>query len=222
MTTTTASSKVLSYGDYMLRQSDIDIILNNQWLNDPIIGFYFEYLSKQYSKTTNNNCMYLGPEVAQLLKLVPKDQIRAIMGDLMDDLKKSMFIFIPVNDSDDPEKHSGGSHWSLLVFSRKDNAFVHFDSSGDSNSHQARIFVEQLSSFVSPTAQFLNMTLCGRQTNGYDCGMHVISNARLISEFVKKDDRSSILSCPTAGPQDAMEMRKHLVELIRKLAVEDE
>ena len=33
----------LSYGDSVLRMSDLDILQSNQWLNDRIIGFYCEY-----------------------------------------------------------------------------------------------------------------------------------------------------------------------------------
>ncbi len=34
--------KVLSYGDSLLRCSDVNLLKNGQWLNDKVIGFVFE------------------------------------------------------------------------------------------------------------------------------------------------------------------------------------
>ena len=43
-----------------------------------------------------------------------------------------------------------GSHWSLLVFSRKENIFAHFDSSmsGSGNDKQAKRIYEKLAPHV--------------------------------------------------------------------------
>jgi len=62
---------VLSYHDYLLRTSDVALLERNDWLNDIIIGFYFEYLNQQYSK---NRLLFIGPEVAQLLKMQDSSQ----------------------------------------------------------------------------------------------------------------------------------------------------
>jgi len=37
-------TKVLSYYDVLLRQSDLDLFTGPHWLNDQCIAFYFEYL----------------------------------------------------------------------------------------------------------------------------------------------------------------------------------
>ena len=36
--------KVLSYGDCLLRESDVRALSDGEWLNDKIIGFAFEYV----------------------------------------------------------------------------------------------------------------------------------------------------------------------------------
>ncbi|KAI4382341.1 hypothetical protein MLD38_008317 [Melastoma candidum] len=38
-------------------------------------------------------------------------------------------VIFPVNNNDDVKLAEGGSHWSLLVFERNANMFVHHDSS---------------------------------------------------------------------------------------------
>ncbi|CAI7932555.1 unnamed protein product, partial [Closterium sp. NIES-54] len=39
-------AKVLSFGDVLLRECDVATLEPSQWLNDKIIEFYFEYLSR--------------------------------------------------------------------------------------------------------------------------------------------------------------------------------
>ncbi|CAI5980563.1 unnamed protein product [Closterium sp. NIES-64] len=39
-------AKVLSFGDVLLRECDVATLESSQWLNDKIIEFYFEYLSR--------------------------------------------------------------------------------------------------------------------------------------------------------------------------------
>ena len=36
---------------------------------------------------------------------------------LAERLAKAKLVLMPINDKDDPEAHSGGSHWSLLSVS---------------------------------------------------------------------------------------------------------
>lgn len=59
---------ILDYGDSLIRESELQILKTNQWLNDAVIGFYFEYLSNQ---CTDDKVMFYGPSVTQLLKLIP-------------------------------------------------------------------------------------------------------------------------------------------------------
>lgn len=62
-------SIILDYGDSLIRESEITILKTGQWLNDAVIGFYFEYLSNQSGD--DNSLMFYGPGVTQLLKLIP-------------------------------------------------------------------------------------------------------------------------------------------------------
>jgi len=155
---------VLDYGDYIIRQSDVDLLTDNQWLNDLLIGFYFNYLSDQFA--VMKDCMYIGPEVAQLIKMVPASQVDMIISDLKNDLKSKKFVFVAVNDSDNPNAHSSGSHWSLLVYSRKDKECVHIDSSSNHNSDDATSLHAKLRKYLDSN-RLSNLVGCNQQANGY-------------------------------------------------------
>jgi sentrin-specific protease 8 len=45
-----AADKVLSYFDVVLRQGDVDLLTGPFWLNDQLIAFYFELLSRENFK----------------------------------------------------------------------------------------------------------------------------------------------------------------------------
>lgn len=40
-------TKLLSFGDVLLRKSDVELLRTPNWLNDQIIAFHFEYLSRE-------------------------------------------------------------------------------------------------------------------------------------------------------------------------------
>lgn len=39
--------RILSFGDTVLCESDVDALEHGQWLTDPVISFAFEYLYKK-------------------------------------------------------------------------------------------------------------------------------------------------------------------------------
>ena len=96
---------VLTHGDYVIRTGDMDILESNAWLNDTIIGFYFEYLSKTYPESRGYK--FYGPEVTQCVKLSCKEEVPIFIGD-PDSLNKFDLMFWPVNDSVDPGDFFGG------------------------------------------------------------------------------------------------------------------
>lgn len=54
-------------------------------------------------------------------------------------------IFIPVNDKKLLESFEGGSHWSLLVYVKKNNKFLYYDSSNNYNFNVANKFATKIS-----------------------------------------------------------------------------
>lgn len=104
-----------------------------------------------------------------------------------------------------------------------DRHFVHFDSSNKFNDEDAKIIAKKLSPFCASATPFINHQMCNKQSNGHDCGCHVLRNVEMIAEYVMnfgEGTKGSILSvqCPTATPEDAQGMRDKLKKTIEKLA----
>ena len=201
-------SVILSYGDTLLRQSDLNIIQTDQWLNDQIIGFFFEFC--QTDKFSGSGCIFPGPEVAQCIKLIAADQLSVILEPL--DLSSHTAVFLPVNNNRDPCS-PGGSHWSLLILDNRDNVFYHFDSSRGGNSSQAKALAGKLSKYRGIELNIKEVEVT-QQKNGFDCGIHLLINAERVASNIK--NYASLGDIKTL--QDPVtNKRSELIELIHEL-----
>ncbi|EEF41761.1 sentrin/sumo-specific protease, senp8, putative [Ricinus communis] len=114
-----------------LSSDDLCLLKGPHYLSDSIIDFYFNYLSSFYSPDDDDNgILFVSPTVSFWLANCgdDPDTIKAFLEPL--NLSSKNLIFFTVNDSD-RVVHSGGgggTHWSLLVFCREMNRFVHHDS----------------------------------------------------------------------------------------------
>lgn len=92
------------------------------------------------------------------------------------------FIFFPVNDNE--RDSEGGTHWSLLVFSKPENTFYTFDSANNQNSHATTKIVEVLRSVLNCQLAFSIAYPSTQQRNLYDCGIYVICNVENIIKHI--------------------------------------
>lgn len=167
--------KVLSFGDVLLRQGDLDILSGPFWLNDRIIEFYLQYL--QSKATPLERVMLVGPSVTFWLAKCPGiDDARSTLASLQFG-KKEVVLFV-INDNEQVETKEGGSHWSLLLYQRSTSSFHHFDSLGKSNWRPAKALVHKLQPVTGTST--INMEPTPQQVNGYDCGMYVLAIANVI------------------------------------------
>ncbi|EDS26475.1 sentrin-specific protease 8 [Culex quinquefasciatus] len=175
----------LSFHESCLRLADVELLKGPFWLNDQIISFYFEYLEKQIYKD-EDDILFVSPEVTQCIRMVSEAEVGVFLDPLR--AKQRAFIFFALNDNQIADR-AGGSHWSLLVFSRPERAFYHFDSSHHSNSDICRQFVGVLKRALDcPEAQ-LRTGDCLQQSNGYDCGVHVLCTVDKVIQQVRKSGR---------------------------------
>ena len=82
---------------------------------------------------------------------------------------------------------SGGSHWSLLVYSAQSRQFYHMDSSQGMNGDHAMATAKKIHHFLVRKERESGLNLffdfmfkevpVSTQTNGHDCGVHVLYNA---------------------------------------------
>ncbi len=139
-----ADPVVASLGDALLRESDVSLLRGPHWLNDRVIGFYFEHLHQRKFESSDRLC-FISPEVSQFLKLVSAREIPVFLEPL--GLEAKEVIVMAVNNAMDPDS-PGGSHWSLLLFSRQALTFFHLDSSGCLNDMDARLLAKKLYDFL--------------------------------------------------------------------------
>lgn len=148
---------VLSFHEILLHRSDVDLLDGPHWLNDTIISFYFEYLEKVIFRKTND-ILFVSPEVTQCVKMVTTAEIKTFLEPL--GIKNKNYVFFALNDNDSPDV-AGGSHWSLLVYSKPESGFFHVDSSSGSNHNVAWEFASHLMTFFSRSGECINYYLLG-------------------------------------------------------------
>lgn len=174
---------VLNYHNSLLRESDVHLLNGPHWLNDQIISFYLEYLERNvYEK--NTELLFVSPEVVQCLKFFAREEMKLFLEPLKANEKQ--FIFLPWNDND--EVKAGGSHWSLLVFSRPESTFFYYDSMNHSGTslRSLRPFLVEFAAAVNCPEFDIRQGECIQQTNSYDCGVHVLVNIELLAQRVVK------------------------------------
>lgn len=135
---------VLSFHDTLLRESDLELLSGRHWLNDALIAFWLEYIQHTLFPD-QHRVLCVSPEVTQLLKLGDQGEICVFLDPLEANHKD--YILLPVNDNMSTVS-SGGSHWSLLVFSRFDSKWYHYDSQRGSNFRDARCLVQRINKYV--------------------------------------------------------------------------
>ena len=121
---------ILGYKGINLCKNDIESIGPGRWFNDTIMTCGIQKLLSDY------NCdaakiKLVDPTMTQLLKnYFKKDLVKAILDDI--GLADAEWILFIVSDHDkdlmdSARMGSGGSHFSLLAYSKKQNTFFDLD-----------------------------------------------------------------------------------------------
>lgn len=199
---------VLSYYDSLIHESDLRLLEGRNWLNDSLISFWFEHLVHE-AFPFRHRLLFISPEVTQLIKMGDPRELPVFLDPL--DAKFKDYIFLPVNDNSSMVA-SGGSHWSLLVFSKFDNKFYHYDSQRGSNYRDARMLVQRFNTYLG---RDIPATLvdanCTQQDNSYDCGAYVMIYALKAAELAVK---SMALGTCYVDRQEANKMRELIKSLV--------
>lgn len=204
---------VLSYGESLLRQNDVNLLKGPHWLNDTVISFYFEFLEKDVFPA-NKSVLFISPEVTQCIKLSPQSELTTFLDPLVLNHNRE-FIFFAVNDNDIIES-TGGTHWSLLVLSVPEMMVFHFDSSNRSNLKQACELGFKVAKYFSfPLTGSIESVPSLQQTNGYDCGIHVLCNVEQLANHAIHYKR--IKTCPRLPPESVGMKRKEILSIIEQL-----
>ncbi|CAG9767333.1 unnamed protein product [Ceutorhynchus assimilis] len=208
----TSNVTVLSYNESLLRKSDVDLLKGPHWLNDTIISFYLEYLDTDFFEN-NNSLLFVSPEVTQCIKISPQRELDIFLNPLLE--KEPKFIFFALNDNEQTE-YCGGTHWSLLAYSRPEKRVFHYDSSRGINDGPALDLAEKiLKYFRLPFEGRFEEVSTLQQNNGYDCGIHVLCNTEQLASYA--NHYGKLKGCPKITPDQVQKKRWEILDIINKL-----
>ena len=198
------------YHGVCLKGDDISLLEGPHWLNDQIIAFYLQYLHNViYPNKTK--LLFVSPEIVQCIKIVPSSEADVFLGPLKPE--KRNFIFFPLNDNS--RDAAGGTHWSLLVFSRPENTFYNFDSLGNFNAPTARKMFRILREVLKCPTAFFEDHPSASQQNGFDCGIHVLCNVSEVTRHVLRTGQ--VEGTPIASSYEIKHKRDELLLILKSL-----
>ena len=150
--------------------------------------------------------------MTQCIKLTPVTEISVFLDPL--NAKEKNLILFALNDHEHCESE-GGSHWSLLVYSKVESVVYHLNSLPGINNKQAEEFGDKILKFFKSSKQQFIEQPCIRQINGYDCGIHVLCNAQnVLDHFIKLHKVEGI---PLCSEDFVNNFRGYLLKLIIKI-----
>jgi sentrin-specific protease 8 len=229
-----AEVPVLSYHAAVLYDDDLRLLLPKRWLNDAVLTFWAEFLSMDRFSDTDK-IAFLHPSVVLMTAFEddPDDLADALKGL---ELSQRVLILLPINDSEDVTRPATGSHWTLLLFRRTafgedaPAGFSHLDSgdggSGSANFKIARRVAGKIAPLLgSAVDATVTQRTCAKQTNGYDCGVHVLWNMEQAATQLIRAVGGRLSDAETHGaadgacrPGDITAYRSQILETAQRLS----
>ncbi|CAI5758852.1 unnamed protein product [Candida verbasci] len=219
--------KILQYHSIALYKSDIEHFLPNEWFNDNNISMIYEliknlFITKQ-NKQFSNQIVLLFPSLIQLFLHFPGDAQDLLP---LDDLKKSKFIFLPINFIDEPvemdlEQANNGDHWVLGILSLLDNTLYIYDSMKIDDDQVSEAQLQNLIVKFENCKQLvhgkikINYIETDQQKNFDDCGVYVIMiSCFLINQFIFQNEINLDISKIKFNP---LEARLYILKTLTRL-----
>lgn len=141
------------------------------------------------------------------------ESLKSVLEDI--DVSSKDIIFVPVNNNTNIDS-PGGSHWSLLVWTRKSGTFLYLDSMTNYNKSSAIQLKDILGECYSlgTDIEYIDTP---QQKNSYDCGVFVLCFIQFMLEHPESlnGDFSALKS--SVNQNVATKKRKEIYELIATL-----
>ncbi|KAG7159574.1 Mediator of RNA polymerase II transcription subunit 31-like [Homarus americanus] len=229
-------ASVLAQRGYFKEQTFINYLKYLQYWKEPEYAKYLKYPMCLYfldllqhenfrKEIVNGQCCkfiddqtvlhwqhYSRKQVTQLIKMGDANELPIFLDPL--DARFKDYIFLPVNDNSSVIA-SGGSHWSLLVYSRFDNKWYHYDSQRGANYRDARCLVQRINTYLNrDIPASLIDAHCTQQDNSYDCGAFVMTYAH---QTAAQAVQGTALGTCYVDRQEANRMRDLIKSLVYKL-----
>lgn len=140
------------------------------------------------------------------------DEVNAIILEPLN-VHQKKFLILPLNDNS--ENKPGGSHWSLLVYSKCDNLFFNFDSASCHNYEVCSQLVKIIKGCLKIKGEKIQQVDCLQQNNSYDCGIYLICHTDLVCKTIMKS--KSLKEIGKISYKSVLSKRSEIVEIIKNL-----
>lgn len=193
---------LVNYNDAVMYGRDWKLLVTNGWLNDACIHYHLQRLQHRYGQS-NNQFVLLDPAVVSfLVHQADADDRREFRAQHKLQDNSDMHILIPINDSMVTRAdwwNMAGTHWTLLHYRQQQQharirpLWRHYDSMATTctsrNSQAAQTVARILcwNNDADDTA-IIESIAVPQQTNGYDCGIHVLATIENILQQGTTDD----------------------------------
>ncbi|KAF2842882.1 cysteine proteinase, partial [Patellaria atrata CBS 101060] len=177
-------------------------------------------LEKEANKSAQ--IVLLRPSMAVLLMSSPDPQS---LRSALPNFEQITHIFLPINDANNYDVTSSGTHWSLLVVSKLDGVAFHYDSMEPANIKYAKAAATKLSELLQTPLHFHEMNDCPQQDNGSDCGVFVcVAMEELLIRLLNVERAQKITMSMENRIQDKnlnSNMRTKLMKIIQGLVEQE-
>ena len=181
-----------------------------------IISLFMKQAEIHY-ELEKNKILLLQPAMVQFLQLHGREDVKEQKKQL--NMENYDWIFFPVSDRKNTMDGDGGSHFSLVIFNKKDRRFLHFDPIKGLNKRSALELMTNLLDSDSVTNDENNLyrlpdfeeAFCTKQRNGFDCGPYIIGYMEEAIDIIMKGNTLTNLGAPANGAQ---KLRNDLAEII--------
>ncbi|XP_017125739.1 sentrin-specific protease 8 [Drosophila elegans] len=215
---TQPSLVALHFMDISLRHSDIQLLQSDhEGVNERLVAFYYAHLQHRRYRSQPDLC-FLNPALVAQLRHMDMRQLWTMVRDRR--LHEKQFILLPL--ATHPRPHG---HWSLLLVSRPDGKFYHYDSIDNCHSMLAYAVSETLRApleawkFVLTTGRCLQQQRQSPSKEGRDrdpsSGIHLMCMTEHVADYVSRCEYAT--SSLLIAYDQISGMRTYLLELIQSL-----
>ena len=164
-----------------------------------------------------NKILMIQPAMVQLLQLGEGTYVKETKKHL--NLAKYGWIFFPISNRENPDEGDGGKHFSLLIFSKREHRFFHFDPVKGVNRRYALDLMTNLMDSESVNGEGNLYKLpdfeevqCAQQQNVFDCGLFVMGYMKEAIGKINNGDTPRNLNPPE--PSGALGLRIEIAKSI--------
>lgn len=221
---------VLAFRSTVLYTEDVETLSPGRWLTDSVLSLWWEHLAHEEFAASAADYVFMHPgAVAMCVHLGagphadPEDLFESLRGLA---LGERSLVFMPVNNNADPSRVRGGSHWSLLLWSRRDARFFHYDNApgAPTRAVAARVAAAMwgvvlrgnLSIARGTPVPPIDEPRLPPASSAADCGVYVA----FVANVVCLASGNVLNVAPLATPDEVGKYRGHMLCVVRRMVEE--